>query len=365
MTTQHTPRCLLLLTARDDVLSCWLGWLRAQVPYATSIPAPILINHLPTFYDHLAATACGEDEAFDFGAIASDHGGQRARVTRYNAGSLVHEFQLFRAALLHVWDGLGVTLELDEVARLNDVVDTALRASLTGFSLCEARIREQFFCALTHDLRTPLSTASAAIDIIHKTEDLARARRLAEMARRQHPKLDSMISDLLDMMVSHTAAVALELEPCDLHDLVAETIADIVLSSNRAIGLAGGPVPGLWCVAELRRAVENLLNNAVKYSDDGTTIDVHVREENGRALVSVANTGPTIPPDQIDVIFQLFRRSPRGEDRGITGWGIGLPYVRSVAERHGGNISVQSADAVTTFVLDVPVDPTPVIRQGS
>ena len=91
---------------------------------------------------------------------------------------------------------------------------------------------------------------------------------------------------------------------------------------------------------------------------------IAIRTGNGRALLTVANTGPTIPPEQVDVIFQLFRRSARSEDRGITGWGIGLPYVRSVAERHGGSISVTSGDAVTTFQLELPLDPTPLLERG-
>jgi len=365
MPTQHTPRCTQLMATRDDMLHCWLDRIRQQIPDAACLAPAILVNTLPTFYEHLVATTCGEDEAFDFSAIASEHGGQRARVTRFNAGSIVHEFQLFRETLFSTWHRAGIALDLDEVARLNTVIDQALRASLTGFSLCEARIREQFFCALTHDLRTPLTTASAAIDIIHKTEDLARVRRLAEMARRQHDKLYTMITDLLDMMVTHTGAALPELETTDLHELVADAIGGIALSSSRCIQLQGEQVVGKWCPTELRRAVENLLNNAVKYSDDDTAIDVSVAADNGRAIIAVSNTGPTIPAEQVDVIFQLFRRSARADDRGITGWGIGLPYVRSVAQRHGGSIAVTSSNAVTTFRLEVPLDPAPVVNRST
>lgn len=364
MSIQHTPRCIQLMATRDAMLALWLDAIRREIPYAGNIAPSILVNHLPTFYEYLAATACGEDGRFDYSTIATEHGAQRARVTRFNAGSIVHEFQLFRAALFSAWHGAGITLELDEVARLNTAIDEALRASLTGFSQSEARIREQFFSALTHDLRTPLSTATTAVDIVRNTNDLVRAHRFADMARRQHDMLEAMITDLLDMMVSTAGTALPKLECADLNALVADAIAGIALTSKRCIELHGDQVNGKWHAAELRRAVENLLNNAVKYSDCDTAIDVAIRLDGDRAVVSVSNTGPTIPAEQIDVIFQLFRRTARAEDRGITGWGIGLPYVRSVAERHGGSIAVESGDAVTTFALTLPLDPAPLLTPG-
>jgi signal transduction histidine kinase len=364
MSIQHTPRCIQLMAPRDAMLALWLDAIRREIPYARHIASPILVNHLPTFYEYLAATVCGEDGKFDYSTIASEHGAQRARVTRFNAGSIVHEFQLFRAALFSCWHAAGIPLEVDEVARLNTAIDEALRASLTGFSLSEARIREQFFSALTHDLRTPLSTATTAVDIVRNTTDLSRAHRFADMARRQHDMLEAMITDLLDMMVSTAGTVLPKLESTNLNALIADAIASIALTSKRCIELDGEQVHGKWHAAELRRAIENLLNNAVKYSDDDTTIDVRVKQDGERALVSVSNTGPTIPPEQIDVIFQLFRRTARAEDRGITGWGIGLPYVRSVAERHGGTIAVESSDAMTTFLLTLPLDPGPLLAPG-
>jgi signal transduction histidine kinase len=364
MSIQHTPRCIQLMATRDAMIALWVDAIRREIPYARNIAEPALVNALPVFYEYLSATMCGEDGDFDYSTIAAEHGDQRARVTRYNAGSIVHEFQLFRAALFTTWHDAGVTLALDEVAWLTKAIDEALRVSLTGFSLSEARIREQFFSALTHDLRTPLSTAKTAVDIIHNTTDLTRAHRFAEMAQRQHAMLETMITDLLDMMVSTAGGALPKLENANLNAITADAIAGIALTSNRCIELQGEQVDGKWQAAELRRAIENLLNNAVKYSDNDTTIDVTVRAEGNRAIVAVSNTGPTIPPEQIDVIFQLFRRSARAEDRGITGWGIGLPYVRSVAERHGGNIAVESSDELTTFVLTVPLDPAPLLTPG-
>lgn len=77
-------------------------------------------------------------------------------------------------------------------------------------------------------------------------------------------------------------------------------------------------------------------------------------------LLSVHNEGEAIPPDQVEAVFQVFRRAQAAKDGDQQGWGIGLPYVRSVAESHGGSIDVDSsADRGTTFTIDIPLDARP------
>lgn len=356
MSIQHTPRVTQLLFAEGEVMADWLARVRQQIPYACSLPLPALVNTLPLFYEHLVMTLIGEGREFDHATIAAEHGGQRARVTRFNAGSIVHEFQLFRSAIIDTWHRAGITLELDEVGRLNNAIDIALRESLTGFSASQVQIREQFFSALTHDLRTPLAAAAAAVSLIQKTNDPVRVRRMAEIAMRQHATLESMIGALLDMMVFNATTTILDVTEMELYEVVSEAVASVALSCGRDIRLRGEPIRGQWQVAAVRRAVENLLNNAVKYSDKGTPVEVAVAAHDGWASVAVTNTGRPIPDDQKEAIFQLFRRCQGDQERGIAGWGIGLPYVRTVAEQHGGSITVDSDKASTTFLLTLPLD---------
>jgi len=356
MVTQHALRLTQLLSAKDEVLAAWLAQVRRQIPYACSIPLPALINTLPAFYEHLVLTMTGAGEDFDHARIAAEHGGQRARVTRFNAGSIVHEFQLLRSAIATTWGLAGITLELDEVDRLNTAIDVALRESLTGFSLAQVQIREQFFSALTHDLRTPLAAASAAVTLIYKSNDPIRIQQMAQIAMRQHATLATMICDLLDMMVFNVGPATLDVTHTALSELVSEAVASVALSSGRELRLHGEDICGQWHAVAIRRAVENLLNNAVKYSTKGTPIDVAIHAKDGSAIIAVTNVGPPIPDDQTEAIFQLFRRARGDGERGIAGWGIGLPYVRTVAEQHGGSITVDSNPSSTTFLLALPLD---------
>jgi signal transduction histidine kinase len=345
-----------LIALRDDVVARWLAQVKRQVPYAGNVGRRALINTLPDFYEHLALTILGEEKAFDHSTIAVEHGGQRARVTRFSAGDIGHEFQLFRSAIIDTWHANGIMLDLNEVGRFNNEIDLALRESLIGFSKSQDQIREQFFSALTHDMRTPLAAASAAVGIIHKTNDLARMRQMAEIAIRQHTTLASMISDLLDMMVFHAGPTTLKVTDTALYDVVAEAVADVALSSGREIRFRGEQVNGQWYAMAIRRAIDNLLNNAVKYSTKDTPLDVSVSVKNCCAIVAISNQGPSIPDDQTEAIFQLFRRLRTDKGQGIAGWGIGLPYVRTVAEQHGGSITVDSNTSDTTFFFSIPMD---------
>ena len=102
------------------------------------------------------------------------------------------------------------------------------------------------------------------------------------------------------------------------------------------------------------------MGNAVKYGAPDTPIRVKIALVNERVMLSVHNEGEPIPPEQMESIFQVFRRADAAKEGDIEGWGIGLPYVRSVAESHGGSVAVDSAvSRGTTFVLDIPLDARP------
>jgi signal transduction histidine kinase len=122
----------------------------------------------------------------------------------------------------------------------------------------------------------------------------------------------------------------------------------------------GEPVHGWWGRDELRRVVENLVSNAIKYGAREHPVSIRYQAEHGRLQLSVHNEGDAIPPDLLETVFQVFRRAQAAKDGDSQGWGIGLPYVRTVAESHGGSIDVDSAaERGTTFTIDIPVDARP------
>ncbi|WP_395402560.1 sensor histidine kinase [Pseudoduganella sp. UC29_106] len=166
-------------------------------------------------------------------------------------------------------------------------------------------------------------------------------------------RIDVMTRDLLDCIVFNSGEhLPLDIVAFDMADLAQEVAVPGVQVDAQS-------VPGHWCRESMRRALENLLGNAMKYGTHGNPVELMVREEGGRVRVSVHNDGDPIPASQLESIFQIYRRAQAAKGH-QDGWGVGLPYARRVAESHGGSIIVTSSvENGTTFLIDVPVDARP------
>src|SRR5436190_78042 len=242
-------------------------------------------------------------------------------------------------------------------ATLHASVDEACVKACTGYALVQAGFREQFMAILAHDLRNPLSAARAAATLILRkpaAEELPRwAARIVENVDR----CDRMLQDLLDAMHAQTGAkLELKLEESDLVEIAQHALDNLrTAHGERFVVVTTEPVRGWFGVDQMRRAIENLAINAVKYGTAGRPITVTVRQLHGRAYLLVHNEGPHIPPAQQETLFRAFQRlSGQGEQRG---WGLGLAQVRAVTEAHGGSIAVDSLPELgTTFTIDVPLD---------
>jgi signal transduction histidine kinase len=348
------------IALQDEVLTEWVAKVRANVKRAEGLATPVLVNTLPMFYKHLAALATQNQVTYDRSTLALEHGGERARMTSIDVQGIAHEYQLFRGVLFQVWARAGLAVGAIETARINTTIDDAIRDSSAGFVFRETSYREQFFAALTHDLRSPLGTASIAVDLIQRSQSIDRIHELTKLISKQHALMAQMIADLLDTMSRETGQEKLQMAEVELYELAEEIVRNAELTSGRTFQLHGETVVGRWSRPSLQRAISNLVSNAIKYSDKDTPITIAIEQIAGRVVVKVTNFGPQIPADQIANLFRLFRRGA-GESADTSSWGVGLAYVRSVAERHGGSIVVASTAEQTSFVFDIPLDPEPLL----
>jgi signal transduction histidine kinase len=173
--------------------------------------------------------------------------------------------------------------------------------------------------------------------------------------------MDGMLQDLLDSVTFQAGErLRLSLEEFDIRDVVEERCAQFTATHGPRFQLIGNTVTGWWDREAMRRAIENLVSNAVKYGAPGTPIRIKIDSGDERMLLTVHNEGEPIPPEHTENIFQVFRRAVTAREGNKKGWGIGLPYVRSVAESHGGSVTVDSGiGRGTTFMIDIPMDSRP------
>jgi signal transduction histidine kinase len=358
-----SPTSRRLLTMRDEVIAEWSSQVRSKVRGAAQMTRPILINTLPAFFDNIAESLTPDyprSEATSNSTIALDHGSERARMTKYGPREVIHEYQLFRDSILVVATRNGLLLSLDEWAIVNASVDTAVREAITNFNAVHAEFRGRMAATLSHDMRTPLTVILNSAQLAQLSPDPQLISRLIPKIIENSRRLVEMIDAQLDALDSrHPASLPLVLSHFDMAELVAavcEQANDIRPSHCIFIG---EPSTGYWCRSLMRRALENLVNNAVKYGD-GQPMRIRLEALNERTIISIHNSGNPIPPERWSDIFDYLQRHEDGEQ---AGWGIGLPFVRSVTERHGGSVTVDSSAATgTTFTIDVPTDCRPYVQ---
>jgi signal transduction histidine kinase len=361
-----SPTTRAMLALREQILQAWMDEVRGTVPQAKELPVPILENTLPAYFDTLAALLTPGYSArvvTDLGAVAGEHGGERARLTMYDATALIHELQIFRDVLLRELQRQGVALDEGQRTTLVAHVDATIRESANAFTVVQAALREQFVAAMAHDLRTPLSTAQLAAEMITHTGGDDKVRGFAEKILASTHRIDDMTRDLLDRIAfCKTGPVKLQIERVDMVALVREVARMTEVLHPIEVAADAEAVEGGWCGEAIRRAVENLVSNANKYGAREPAIRVTVSTTLERVQVMVHNQGPPIAAEDSESIFQLYRRAG-GQGPGNSegeGWGLGLPYVRRVAEAHGGSVMMSSSEEDgTAFVIDIPLDARP------
>lgn len=238
----------------------------------------------------------------------------------------------------------------------------ALGAKIEAFHV-ERSLREHFVSILAHDLRGPLATAKLAAHLVIERPELLEMRReLAIRIERNLDRMDRMIRDLLDAnRIRAGERLPLRLDRCDLGQLAYEIAEELRALHGTRVEIDGDlHVRGIWSADELRRALWNLVTNAVKYGDAQRPVRVTLCRLGDRARVEVRNWGSPIAPEDQPLLFEPFARARNAAGGDRPGWGLGLALVRGCAEAHGGTVSLEStAEAGTTFTLDLPLDARP------
>jgi signal transduction histidine kinase len=246
----------------------------------------------------------------------------------------------------------------DELKRLADTFDDMLARLDTAFAA-----QRQFVADASHELRNPLAIIQANLDLAlaDPDADAHTLRRAAAVARRATSRMRSLVDDLL--------ALARLQEPSDrrgaldLGAVVAEAGDEFAApASLRGVTLERAAPRGLSLVGDrdgVKRALANLLDNALRVTPAGARVRLGVGREDGWAWVVVADEGPGIPPAHRERVFDRFYRIDGGRARTEGGSGLGLAIVRQIAEAHGGAVRVFSEPGRgSAFVLWLPLADT-------
>ncbi len=300
---------------------------------------------------------------------------------RYLAGfdlrQLAAEFRALRASVLRLWLKRGMTGETAfyEMTRFNEAIDQALAESISNYSDEVARSRDTFLAILGHDLRSPLSAIANSSLFLGSPGLLPRGTPLEAVQRinRSAAKMASMIKDLLEYTRTRLGrAIPISPRAVSLEDICRVAIDEIrAAHPEREFELkTSGQLTGQFDGERLQQVLSNLLGNAVQHGSARHPVTLSADGEPDRIVVRVTNYGRTIPPDQLQVIFNPLVQIPTAasheDGNQSSSLGLGLYIAREIVVMHGGSMDAQSTeDAGTVFSARLPRIPQRAGTAGS
>ncbi|SCL40433.1 two-component system, OmpR family, sensor histidine kinase SenX3 [Micromonospora pallida] len=237
-----------------------------------------------------------------------------------------------------------------------------------------ARVRRDFVANVSHELKTPIgalqllaealldATEPVGPDAADPSEDVAAARRFAERIQHESTRLGRLVHELLELTRLQGAEPQPAPEPVAVDWVVAEMLDRTrTRATARQVAIAVGGERGLTVYGndnQIATAVANLVENAIIYSGEDTTVSVTVRSDDEHVQIAVTDQGIGIAPTDVDRIFERFYRADQARSRSTGGTGLGLAIVKHIASNHGGRVEVSSTlGGGSTFTLRLPARP--------
>jgi two-component system phosphate regulon sensor histidine kinase PhoR len=227
-----------------------------------------------------------------------------------------------------------------------------------------SQIKNDFINNMTHELKTPISTISLACEAL-SDPDISATPKLLEryigVINTENKRLYNQVENVLKSAIWGSKAFKLNLEETDMEEIVNEALQkfDMQLSEK------GGKITFLNEAkssrfnadpAHLSNALHNLIDNAIKYSNREPEIKIKAANEKDWYVLSVCDNGIGISKEDQKKIFDKLYRVPTGNRHDVKGFGLGLNYVKTIVERHGGSVSVSSRlNKGSTFTLKLPM----------
>lgn len=223
------------------------------------------------------------------------------------------------------------------------------------------RIRRDFVANASHELRTPLTSIRGFVEALEDggLEEKDTAGRFLSRIRANADRMASLVDDLLELSRLESGALPPTMEPLDCGAVVADVVASFAkIAERKAITLAAVEVETPLVPSDgdrLRRVLEHLVDNALKYTPDGGRVTVRVAPTGDGVVVAVEDTGPGIAPEHLPRLFERFYRVDTARSRELGGTGLGLSIVKHLAESIGASVKVSSVPGTgSTFEVRLP-----------
>lgn len=224
-------------------------------------------------------------------------------------------------------------------------------------------LKNDFISNITHELKTPIATVSVAIEALQHfgvAQNPKLTEEYLEISKNELNRLTMLVDKVLKMTTFEQQGLNLSLESVNVADVVQQVLGSLKLQFEKYRAEVRFNVIGQSFVISvdkihLTNVIYNLLDNALKYSENKPDIKVELQENDSEIKLSISDKGIGIPPEYQDKIFEKFFRIPTGNRHNVKGYGLGLNYVASVIKQHSGKIEVKSElNKGSVFTLTIP-----------
>jgi two-component system phosphate regulon sensor histidine kinase PhoR len=229
------------------------------------------------------------------------------------------------------------------------------------------RQKDDFVSSVSHELRTPITSILGFSEVMEDAVAEPELQEYVAVIQRNARRLADLVEDLLELGSMSAKTAIKTSRAVDLHQLIQECVEEqSTMAKSRGVIVSTSfdrQSPFVQSVShDLTRIVSNILSNAIKFSHQAGEVDVATSCTDDEVRLVIADTGPGIPAEDVEKVFERFYRSPAEALRVIPGTGLGLPIVKSLVERHGGRITLTSGHAAggTTVTVTMPRAPTDV-----
>lgn len=227
-----------------------------------------------------------------------------------------------------------------------------------------AQVRKAFVNNMTHELKTPVAIVMAAIEAIQRfgaKDDKVKRDKYLQISQRELSHLSHMIESVLQLDMDDMKGIVIEKSSFDVIDLIRDVIELNQLGATKSVTMdlisKEGCLMVNWDYSHLKNVLNNLVDNAIKYSNDSAEVVIAVSKVDDEYVkISIKDHGIGIDASYLNNIFEMFFRVPSGNLHPVKGFGLGLAYVKLVVEKHRGNVSVKSVVGQgTEFSIKLPL----------
>ena len=249
--------------------------------------------------------------------------------------------------------------ELAAMERKFNSVRETLEQQFRDIQAAEKK-KDELVLYLAHDIRTPLTSVIGYLTLLCEMPDLSREQqeKFIQVTLEKADRLEVLVNEFFDITRFSRQDIALARKEIDLYYMLqqmADEVYPLLASQNKTVAVSADENCRVYGDADkLARVFHNILKNAIAYSDAGSEICIEGKEEETETVIRFTNHGQTISEQEQALIFDKFYRRDEARQSNSGGAGLGLAIAKELAELHGGTISVESLDGMTTFTVKIP-----------